>query len=76
MQKANRDHRAEKCIELQMYEGIYLLEKTSCILLFQILTLLFAYTCASWFPAVLEISVFLGCAELRIIFEVQLVKNN
>ena len=39
---------------IQNCERICLMWKTSCTLLFQILKLHFTYTCASWFPTVLE----------------------
>ena len=61
---------------VQGCECSYLLWKTSCTLLFQILKLPFAYTCASWFPTVLNSGLFLSCIEFRIIFEVELCKKN
>ena len=61
---------------VQNFECIYLLWKMSFTLLFQILKLPFAYTCASLFPTVLKSGLFLSCVEFRIIFEVQLCKKN
>ena len=60
---------------VQNCECIHLLWKTSCTLLFQILKLPVAYTCASWFQTVLKSSLFPSCVEFRIIFEVQLYKQ-
>jgi len=64
-QRANLDHNGGRFVELRMHSFIM---ENCCTLLFQILKLLFAYTCASWFPNVLESGLFQSCVELRIIF--------
>ena len=62
-QKTNLDHCDRKCTELRMH--LFIVEN-ELHLLFQILNLPIAYTCASWFQTVLKSGLFPSCVEFRI----------